>query len=71
MNDFLGHGQADRLLTTLAQRLEGAVGPDDLVARLGGDEFIAVIDGSGGVLDATAHRRRTARDHLDAGPTGW
>ncbi len=54
MNDFLGHGQADRLLTTLAQRLEGAVGPDDLVARLGGDEFIAVIDGSGGVLDATA-----------------
>lgn len=54
MNDFLGHGQADRLLSTLAQRLRTAVGPEDLVARLGGDEFIAVIDGNGGLLEAAA-----------------
>jgi diguanylate cyclase (GGDEF)-like protein len=54
MNDYLGHGQADQLLVTLARRLRDEAGPGDLVARLGGDEFIVVLSGDGGLLNAAA-----------------
>lgn len=45
VNDSLGHGVGDRLLTLVARRLETAVRGTDLVARVGGDEF-AVLAGS-------------------------
>jgi diguanylate cyclase (GGDEF)-like protein len=39
VNEALGHGVGDRLLTAVAQRLREAIGADGIVARLGGDEF--------------------------------
>lgn len=44
INDSLGHGTGDRVLTHVAQRLRDCVREVDTVARLGGDEFIVVLD---------------------------
>jgi diguanylate cyclase (GGDEF)-like protein len=45
VNDTLGHGVGDGLITLVAERLRGAVRDDDLVARLGGDEFAVLLRG--------------------------
>ncbi|MFZ4718181.1 MAG: putative bifunctional diguanylate cyclase/phosphodiesterase [Ilumatobacteraceae bacterium] len=39
VNDTLGHHAGDSLLIQFAQRLDTALGPDDMLARLAGDEF--------------------------------
>ncbi len=44
VNDTLGHQVGDRLLAVVAQRIEGALRPNDIVARLGGDEFAILLD---------------------------
>jgi diguanylate cyclase (GGDEF)-like protein len=44
LNDTYGHGAGDKLLITVAQRLQETLRETDLVARLGGDEFAAVIE---------------------------
>ncbi|OED43930.1 hypothetical protein ACH42_08795 [Endozoicomonas sp. (ex Bugula neritina AB1)] len=44
INDTLGHDAGDRLLNSVAKRIQNCVRDGDLVARLGGDEFAIVLD---------------------------
>ena len=44
MNDFMGHGNGDRLLTTIADRIRTSIRVNDFAARLGGDEFVFIVD---------------------------
>jgi diguanylate cyclase (GGDEF)-like protein len=43
VNDTLGHRVGDLLLQEVANRLQGALRPNDVLARLGGDEFAIVV----------------------------
>jgi len=42
INDNFGHDIGDKVLITVAQRLEHLLGESDTVARLGGDEFVII-----------------------------
>ena len=44
INDTLGHGAGDRLLTAVGEQLRRAAREEDTVARLGGDEFALVLE---------------------------
>lgn len=57
INDTLGHGYGDELLTTIGVRLSELMREVDTVARLGGDEFAIVVGGAGeGDLLEISHR---------------
>ena len=53
INDTMGHGAGDAVLTEIADRLVGLTGPTDTVVRLGGDEFAVIVEGE----DAAARSR--------------
>lgn len=57
VNDTLGHGIGDKLLQSVARRLENIVGKRDMVARLGGDEFAILLTGAR-IKDAETVARR-------------
>lgn len=60
VNDSLGHGHGDQLLTTLAHRLLNATRGCDTVARLGGDEFAVLIEHASADADALIVAERIA-----------
>ena len=45
INDTMGHGAGDAVLTEIAGRLSSLTGPTDTVVRLGGDEFAVIVEG--------------------------
>ena len=59
VNDSLGHGIGDTLLTAMSVRLREVVGSQAVLARFGGDEFIVVLTGGVDAL-AVAERVREA-----------
>ena len=61
INDGLGHGAGDRILTDVAQRLTSVVRETDTVARLGGDEF-AILMPDTAELDATRVAERALKE---------
>jgi diguanylate cyclase (GGDEF)-like protein/PAS domain S-box-containing protein len=64
INDSLGHMSGDRLLVTIARRLELALRPGDSVARLGGDEFTVLLDDIRDAADAECVADRIHRELL-------
>jgi len=66
VNDSLGHGVGDLLLSELARRLTAAVRPGDTVARLGGDEFVVLCEDLGGE-DEVAFIARAVLDAFTPG----
>lgn len=45
VNDEYGHDEGDKVLVTIAARLQHALRHDDSVARFGGDEFVVYLHG--------------------------
>ncbi len=43
VNDSLGHLEGDKVLTTVSERIVGALRGSDLVGRFGGDEFVVLL----------------------------
>jgi diguanylate cyclase (GGDEF)-like protein len=58
VNDSLGHSVGDRVLQTIAQRLQKAIRSNDLLARLGGDEFALLSYGDDSASKASQLAQR-------------
>src|SRR5436305_4770810 len=54
VNDALGHGTGDKLLTVVADRIRETTPRGGLPARLGGDEFAILLPGAVSPAEATA-----------------
>jgi diguanylate cyclase (GGDEF)-like protein len=47
INDGFNRSAGDRVLVTMARRMEQAVGAGTVIARVGGDEFVVIVPGGG------------------------
>jgi diguanylate cyclase (GGDEF)-like protein/PAS domain S-box-containing protein len=66
VNDSLGHGIGDTLLTEMSVRLREVVGPQAELARFGGDEFIVVLpDSSRDPMHVAEEIRAAVRDAVE------
>ena len=45
INDTLGHTTGDKLLVTIAQRLQSVMDQESIICRFGGDEFVIIVPG--------------------------
>jgi diguanylate cyclase (GGDEF)-like protein/PAS domain S-box-containing protein len=63
INDTLGHATGDRLLGSVAGRLQHVLRPGDTVARLGGDEFAVLLEDLDG-MHVAQHVARRCIDEL-------
>lgn len=52
INDELGHEIGDKVLQTVAQRLQGCLHHDQAAARIGGDEFVVLMKNTGSDAEA-------------------
>jgi diguanylate cyclase (GGDEF)-like protein len=57
VNDTMGHGMGDELLSAVARRLQATLPRHDVVGRGGGDEFLVVVHD----VRSTAHALEVAR----------
>lgn len=57
INDHFGHGEGDKILMEVADRLQRCVRQVDTVARLGGDEFVVVLNGTSTDMVTTTAQR--------------
>lgn len=64
VNDALGHGMGDQVLTLTAKRLAQCLKSDDTIARVGGDEFIVVLEGLSEELVSAANRAESVANRL-------
>jgi diguanylate cyclase (GGDEF)-like protein/PAS domain S-box-containing protein len=70
VNDTLGHQVGDKLLMTVAERIQGCIRSDDVAARLGGDEFTILFKDVPDAVRATRLASRVAnalRQPIDLG----
>ena len=73
INDNHGHSVGDRVLCTLARRLEGCVGASGTVARMGGDEFTVLLPdcpSAQAVAEQVQHILAVMDEPLDASFSG-
>jgi diguanylate cyclase (GGDEF)-like protein len=58
VNNALGRGMADRLLRSVADRLNGTLREEDSLARFSGDEFVFLIGDAGGGTESAIVAQR-------------